>query len=79
MKPSEKQTLPTNFVSESIVLQDHGNSVVTLTLNRPKQYNALSEVMLDKLQEHLDAIAENDAYRIVILRVQERFFVQDMI
>ena len=74
MKPSEKQTLPTNFVSESIVLQDHGNSVVTLTLNRPKQYNALSETMLGILQGHLESIAENEALRIVILQGAGKVF-----
>ena len=68
MKPSEKQALEANSSSESLVLQDYENGLVTLTLNRPEQYNALSEVMLDKLQEHLDAIAENDSYRIVILQ-----------
>ncbi len=53
MKPSEKQILTTNYFSESPVLQEQENGVVTLTLNRPKQYNALSEAMLDTLQVHL--------------------------
>ena len=46
MKPSEKQTLATNYVSESTVLQEQKNGVVTLTLNRPKQYNALSHILI---------------------------------
>ena len=43
MKPSEKQELATNFSSKSLVFQELENNVVTLTLNRPKQYNALSD------------------------------------
>jgi len=74
MKPSEKQTLATNYVSESTVLQEHKNGVVTLTLNRPKQYNALSEGMLDTLQEHLDAIGKNEALRLVILQGAGKVF-----
>ena len=74
MKPSEKQTLATNYFSESPVLKEQENGVVTLTLNRPKQYNALSEVMLDKLQEHLESIAENEALRLVILQGAGKVF-----
>ena len=74
MKPSEKQTLATDYVSESTVLQEHKNGVVTLTLNRPKQYNALSEAMLDTLQGHLEAIAENEALRLVILQGAGKVF-----
>ena len=74
MKPSEKQTLATNYLSESPVLQEQENGVVTLTLNRPKQYNALSEAMLDTLQGHLEAIAENEALRLVILQGAGKVF-----
>ncbi len=68
MKPSKIQTLDANPSPESLVLQEYENGVVTLTLNRPKQYNALSEAMLDSLQEHLDAIAKIEAIRIVVLQ-----------
>ena len=74
MKPSEKQTLVTNYFSESPVLQEQENGVVTLTLNRPTQYNALSEAMLDTLQGHLEAIAENEALRLVILQGAGKVF-----
>ena len=74
MKPSEKQTLATNYLSESPVLQEHENGVATLTLNRPKQYNALSEAMLDTLQGHLDTIAENKVVRLVILQGAGKVF-----
>ena len=40
---------------------------MTLTLNRPKQYNALSEAMLSALQEALDDIGEDESARVVVL------------
>ena len=66
MKPSEKQTPATTSAAESLVLQEEENGVATLTLNRPKQFNALSEAMLASLQEELEAIAGNEAVRLVI-------------
>ena len=63
-----KQTITTNFLWESSVLQEYENGVVNLTLNRPKHYNALSEAMLDTLHGHLESIAENEALRIFILQ-----------
>ena len=42
--------------------------VITLTMNRPAQFNALSEAMLDALQRELDAIAGDDAARVVVIK-----------
>ena len=52
--------------SEILLRHDHGG-VATLTLNRPKQYNALSEAMLTSLQSALDAIAQDESIRVVVL------------
>lgn len=52
---------------ERILLRADADGVATLTLNRPGQYNALSEAMLTELQSALDAIAADDAVRVVIL------------
>ncbi|WP_374624389.1 enoyl-CoA hydratase [Pandoraea sp.] len=41
--------------------------VVTLTLNRPRHFNALSEAMLDALQAALDDAARDAHARVVIL------------
>ncbi len=41
--------------------------VVTLTLNRPGDFNALSESMLSALQNALDAVAVDDTARVVVL------------
>lgn len=43
---------------EPLLLQTRDDrSVVTLTMNRPQAFNALSEAMLAALQEQLDALA----------------------
>jgi enoyl-CoA hydratase/carnithine racemase len=55
-------------VSEPLVLSaSDARGVVTLTLNRPQAFNALSEQMLDALQRELDAVAANPRARVVVL------------
>lgn len=54
----------TSVVTENeplVIRQDSrdNRSVVTLTLNNPKQFNALSVALLSALQKELDAIAED--------------------
>jgi enoyl-CoA hydratase/carnithine racemase len=41
--------------------------VVTLTLNRPQAFNALSEGLLSALQEQLDALAGDESARVLVL------------
>ena len=41
--------------------------VATLTLNRPRQYNALSGALLAALHAELDAIAGDEAVRVVLI------------
>jgi enoyl-CoA hydratase/carnithine racemase len=48
--------------------------VVTLTLNRPLAFNSLSEAMLAALQGELDAIARNEAARVVVLAAAGKAF-----
>jgi len=48
--------------------------VLTLTLNRPQAFNALSEAMLAGLQRELDAIASDAAVRVVVLAAQGKAF-----
>ena len=52
---------------------DHGG-VVTLTLNRPQQFNALSEAMLEALQRELAAIADDSTVRCVVLAAAGKAF-----
>jgi enoyl-CoA hydratase/carnithine racemase len=48
--------------------------VVTLTLNRPHAFNALSEAMLTMLQRELDAIGRDESVRVVILAAEGKAF-----
>jgi enoyl-CoA hydratase/carnithine racemase len=47
---------------------------VTLTLNRPQAYNALSEELLGALQRELDAIAADESARVVVLAAEGKAF-----
>ena len=48
--------------------------VVTLTLNRPQAFNALSEAMLDALQLALNTIAADPAARLLVIRAAGKAF-----
>ena len=50
-----------------LVLQQQKGSVAYLTLNRPAQYNALSEEMLAAVEAALNKIAGDPATRVVVL------------
>lgn len=50
-----------------LVLERRQGTVAFLTLNRPAQYNALSEEMLAALQATLDALEVDAAVRVVVL------------
>lgn len=64
-KPSE---------SENILLRHDADGICRLTLNRPQQYNALSEAMLDALQGAFDEIAEDRSVRAVVIGGAGRAF-----
>jgi len=48
--------------------------VVTLTLNRPHAFNALSEAMLTALQRELDAVADDESARVVVIAAEGKAF-----
>lgn len=53
--------------NEPILLRSDAGGIVTLTLNRPRQFNALSEAMLDALTAELEAIGRDERARVVVL------------
>lgn len=53
--------------TEKILLRQDELGITTLTLNRPKQYNALSEELLAALQSELEAIAGDASVRVVVI------------
>jgi enoyl-CoA hydratase/carnithine racemase len=60
--------------NESVLLREDVNGIVTLTLNRPAELNALSEEMLTALQSALDDIAGDESVRCVVLAGAGRAF-----
>lgn len=52
---------------QPLLLRNDANGVTTLTLNRPQQYNALSEPLLIEFQAAVDAIADDAAVRVVVI------------
>ena len=48
--------------------------VITLTLNRPQAFNALSEAMLDALQLELDAVAGDSTVRLLVIKASGKAF-----
>ncbi|MDR5899244.1 enoyl-CoA hydratase [Halomonas vilamensis] len=64
----------TQTTAESLVTRDDNQGVVTLTLNAPKSFNALSEAMLDALQGALDEIQADDSVRCVVLAAEGKAF-----
>lgn len=59
---------------ESILLREERAGVVTLTLNRPARFNALSEEMLSALQEALDNLGQDEAVRCVVIAAMGKAF-----
>ncbi|MDQ3250536.1 MAG: enoyl-CoA hydratase/isomerase family protein, partial [Chloroflexota bacterium] len=62
------------LAEEPLVLREDYNGVTTLTLNRPKQFNALSQAVLSALQNELDAIAQDASIRVVVLAAAGKAF-----
>lgn len=58
------------------ILLTHRNAdgIWTLTLNQPEAFNALSEAMLMALQSALDAVAQDDEARAVVLAAVGKAF-----
>lgn len=52
---------------DALVIRQDEAGVATLTLNRPRQYNALSQAMLGALQAALDAVAADKTVRVVVV------------
>src|SRR5690606_10258985 len=61
-------------VSADLVLDERRDGVLTLTLNRPDQFNALSEEMLQALQARFDACMDDPGLRVVVLAANGRAF-----
>ncbi len=61
-------------VEESFVLIETDGPVATFTLNRPAQFNVLSDGMIAALQAALDQVRINRAIRVIVLAGAGRAF-----
>lgn len=62
-------------IAEAYVLTARDErGVATLTLNRPQQFNALSQEMMAALQTELDALADDASVRVVVIGAQGKAF-----
>lgn len=59
-----------------VIRQDSSDNsgVVTLTLNNPKQFNALSVALLTALQKELDEIEKDKSIRVVVIAAEGKAF-----
>ncbi len=62
-------------IAEQYVLATRDErGVATLTLNRPQQFNALSQEMMAALQAEFDALADDESVRVVVIGAQGKAF-----
>jgi enoyl-CoA hydratase/carnithine racemase len=58
----------------ALLQREDKDGVTTLTLDRPDQFNALSEALIGELAAALDAVAADDGVRVVVLAGAGRAF-----
>lgn len=63
-----------NEAVEPMVLRTDHAGVTRLTLNRPAQFNALSQAMLEALIAEIDAIAADESVRVVVVAGEGKAF-----
>lgn len=74
---NKTESILTVDINEPLVIREENNDssgVVTLILNRPKQFNALSVELLSAIQTELDSIAQDSNIQIVIIAANGKAF-----
>lgn len=61
-------------MTDSVVLRSDQQHIATLTLNRPAQFNALSNELLTQLTQELQQIAADNEVRVVVIKANGRAF-----
>ena len=59
---------------EPLVKVERDGAITRLTLNRASKYNALSRAMIAALKEALDALAQADGVRVIVIAAEGRAF-----
>lgn len=70
--PSSSSSDQSGSAAEPLLLSSSENGITRLTLNRPNQYNVLSEEMLTALQNAIESIDDNE--RVVIIKASGKAF-----
>lgn len=60
--------------TEALVIVEAADGIATITLNRPGQFNALSQALIDETQSALDDLAADPTVRVVVLAARGRGF-----
>ena len=60
--------------NDLVLIEQDARGVLTLTLNRPQAFNALSAPLLQALQSELDRAAADDSVRVVVLAAAGKAF-----
>jgi enoyl-CoA hydratase/carnithine racemase len=60
--------------AEGLLLVEAADGIASVTLNRPGQFNALSNALLDELQSALDRITADPSVRVVVIGARGRGF-----
>jgi enoyl-CoA hydratase/carnithine racemase len=75
MNHAAKDASPMPESEHPYVLREaDARGVVTLTLNRPKTLNSLSDAMMQALQRELDALAHDEQARVLVLAAAGKGF-----
>ena len=59
--------MPDSATQAPVLLREDARGIATLTLNRPNQYNALSEALLGALQDAFDRLKDDRTVRAVVI------------
>jgi enoyl-CoA hydratase len=65
---------PAAMSDDALVLVERDEPIAVVTLNRPRQLNALSEPLMDELVVRLAELDRDDAVRCIVLAGSERAF-----
>ncbi|MBA2057606.1 enoyl-CoA hydratase [Psychrobacter cryohalolentis] len=65
---------PSTNINEPLVIKEISGSVVTLTLNSPKQFNTLSIELLTAMQAELDSIAKDSSVQVLVIAANGKAF-----
>ena len=67
MDPPSETAIASRMDVGQLLLRSVDGGIATLTMNRPKQFNAISVRMIEAIQRELEAIRADPAIRVVVI------------